>query len=45
MIRDKNTQICLQIFVKKIMHYFTKFANFFINSCKFNVKFSLGVCG
>ena len=26
-MRDKNIQTCLQIFVK-LMHYFTKFANF-----------------
>ena len=24
------------------MHYFTKFANFFINNCKFDIKLKLG---
>ena len=40
-IIDKNVQTCLQIFVK-LMQYFTKFANFFINNCKFDIKFKLG---
>ena len=41
-IRDTNIQTSLQIFVK-LMHYFTKFVNFFINNCKFDKKFKL-VC-
>ena len=40
-MRDTNIQTCLQIFVK-LMHYFTKFANFFINNCKFDIKLTLG---
>ena len=40
-IRDKNIQSCLQIFVQ-LMRYFTKFANFFIISFKFEIKFKLG---
>ena len=39
---DNNIQTCLQIFVK-LMHYFTKFANFFINNCKFDIKLKLGL--
>ena len=41
-IRDKNIQTCLQIFVK-LMQYFTKFANFFINIFKFDIKLKLGL--
>ena len=41
-IRDTNIQTCSQIFVK-LMHYFTKFANFFINNCKFDIKLKLGL--
>ena len=41
-IRDTNIQTSLQIFVK-LMHYFSKFSNFFINNCKFDIKFKLGL--
>ena len=40
-IRETNIQTSLQIFVK-LMHYFTKFTNFFTNKCKFDIKFNLG---
>ena len=40
-IGDTNIQTSLQIFVK-LVHYFTKFANFFINKCNFEIKFKLG---
>ena len=41
MIRDKSIQTSLQISVK-LKHYFTKFANFFLNNCKFDIKLKLG---
>ena len=41
-IRDKNIQTCLQRFVK-LMHYFTKFANFFKNNFKFDITIKLGL--
>ena len=40
-VMDKNIQTRLQILVK-LMHYFTKIANFFINNCKFDIKLKLG---
>ena len=40
-IRDKNCQTCLQLIVK-LIHYLTKFANFFINNSKFFIKVKLG---
>ena len=42
-IRDINIPTCLQIFVK-LMHYFTKFAFFFINNCQFDIKLKLEGC-
>ena len=41
-IRHTNIQTCLQIFVI-LMHYFTKFSNFFINNCKLDITLKLGV--